>query len=535
MQAIREGELTCVGSGNSLIDNAETQMCVTPGICTPQECCTKTPVDCEGNWSNCNAGCTKEYNIISEAVGEGLQCPFETGDVIKCTTSEKGGDCTNCPSTTQQCDGNENNEFSDGCFIQSACESGTTCRNIAYGDTSVHGIPPSGNTCILPPGHMALETHTWTPSNACSDNFSTTEGDCIAAGGIWNISDACSDKSIILDESSCVNNIQLQSPIWINDRSDGTATCLIREQTCLGVNWQLDSPSEFNDICAPLIQEQNPVDYNKNLCENQGACMLPPGASDQCNSNHQMIVNPAIDGIDCMDTTITSEATCSQAGGRWESKICNYIKYNYREIIVDATGGEHACESQGGVYFGNNKNQTCWQHRDGTSKQIREKEICENKIKYHTWNSCDHTSDSSCIEGCTDGVACVSCKDPNAPIEDKVAEIDACSNRPILLLEGGEGTCGDFESENRGVCGLRIPTCLQTPESSTGYNMDGATFNNLVAEQSLPPLFSESRPISDSQGSSTVNPLQFDVSGITCADGYSEIYDGVFSGPISRP
>ena len=40
-----------------------------------------SPVSCIGSWSSCSADCEKKYNITTARVGNGIDCPYESGEI----------------------------------------------------------------------------------------------------------------------------------------------------------------------------------------------------------------------------------------------------------------------------------------------------------------------------------------------------------------------------------------------------------------------------------------------------------------------
>jgi len=50
-----------------------------------------SPVSCIGSWSSCSADCEKKYNITTARVGNGIDCPYESGEIESCSPGE--GEC----------------------------------------------------------------------------------------------------------------------------------------------------------------------------------------------------------------------------------------------------------------------------------------------------------------------------------------------------------------------------------------------------------------------------------------------------------
>lgn len=59
-------------------------------------------VNCTGQWSTCDAACTRTYSVLSEAAGpEGPACPFSDGEVSGC--SDGDGQCVTSCSSSVMC------------------------------------------------------------------------------------------------------------------------------------------------------------------------------------------------------------------------------------------------------------------------------------------------------------------------------------------------------------------------------------------------------------------------------------------------
>ena len=50
-----------------------------------------SPVSCIGSWSSCSADCEKKYNITTARVGDGIDCPYQSGEIESCSPGE--GEC----------------------------------------------------------------------------------------------------------------------------------------------------------------------------------------------------------------------------------------------------------------------------------------------------------------------------------------------------------------------------------------------------------------------------------------------------------